>query len=307
VELRTVTTLDAPAVADLMTACDIDVLGQADITLQEIVSDLSRADLQHYGWFSDAVLLAYGSVGDHGDTAQVQLDAYVRPDAEDDLGPQVIAHLTAAAVRIAALRSHDHADLHHGAFRHDERLRAWLRAAGFTVQTTFTRMRIDFDAPVDAPVPPVGVEIRRSDNDEGDLRIAHRVQQAAFAEHFGHAPQEFGFWRERLFENGADWSSLWLATLDGDPVGELIATKRFADDENAGYVATLGVLAGARGRGIAKLLLHSYFAAAYAAGHRAVLLHVDQANVTNALGVYEAVGMRPVLQIDAWGKTVPVI
>ena len=37
-----------------------------------------------------------------------------------------------------------------------------------------------------------------------------------------------------------------------------------------------------------------------------MLLHVDLANVTNALGLYESVGMRPVLQIDAWTKRSPV-
>jgi hypothetical protein len=33
-----------------------------------------------------------------------------------------------------------------------------------------------------------------------------------------------------------------------------------------------------------------------------VLLHVDVANVTGALRVYESVGMRAVLEIDAWAK-----
>ncbi len=33
-----------------------------------------------------------------------------------------------------------------------------------------------------------------------------------------------------------------------------------------------------------------------------MLLHVDVANVTGALRLYESVGMRAVLEIDAWGK-----
>ena len=33
-----------------------------------------------------------------------------------------------------------------------------------------------------------------------------------------------------------------------------------------------------------------------------MLLHVDVANVTGALRVYESVGMRAVLEIDAWAK-----
>ena len=33
-----------------------------------------------------------------------------------------------------------------------------------------------------------------------------------------------------------------------------------------------------------------------------MLLHVDVANVTGALRLYESVGMRAVLEIDAWAK-----
>jgi hypothetical protein len=55
-------------------------------------------------------------------------------------------------------------------------------------------------------------------------------------------------------------------------------------------------------RGVAKALLRQYFSDQQAAGRAGVLLHVDVANVTNALGLYESVGMRPVLEIDAWAK-----
>ena len=36
-----------------------------------------------------------------------------------------------------------------------------------------------------------------------------------------------------------------------------------------------------------------------------MILHVDVANVTGALRLYESVGMRPVLEIDAWAKGEP--
>ena len=85
----------------------------------------------------------------------------------------------------------------------------------------------------------------------------------------------------------------------------IVGTEHFVEDDNAGYVRSLGVLPAGRGRGVAKQLLHTYFAASQAAGRDAVLLHVDVANVTNALVLYESVGMRSVLQIDAWAKRTP--
>ena len=53
-------------------------------------------------------------------------------------------------------------------------------------------------------------------------------------------------------------------------------------------------------------MLRQYFSTQYAEGRTGVLLHVDVANVTNALALYESVGMHPVLEIDAWAKRVPV-
>ena len=44
------------------------------------------------------------------------------------------------------------------------------------------------------------------------------------------------------------------------------------------------------------------FSADAAAGRVGTLLHVDTNNTTPALGVYESVGMRPVLVIDAWRR-----
>jgi len=116
--------------------------------------------------------------------------------------------------------------------------------------------------------------------------------------------ETFEHYRKRFEEHGEGWSTLYLAELDGEPVAELIGTKQFEPDDDCGYVRSIGVVRAGRGRGIAKAMLRRYFADCQAQGRAGVLLHVDVSNVTNALGVYESVGMRPVLEIDAWAKTV---
>lgn len=65
-------------------------------------------------------------------------------------------------------------------------------------------------------------------------------------------------------------------------------------------MADLGVLPTARGRGIAKHLLRTAFRNDFTAGHTGTILHVDTNNTTSALGLYESVGMHPVLVIDIW-------
>ena len=294
---------DAPAIAELLLASDIAVLGRSDYTLTEVEGDLRRDDLEHTGWYDEqGTLIGYGWVGREGDSAKAEVDAYVHPERDGALGPQILRTLEARGLELVAEAGHDHAVFDIAAYRQDERTNSWLRERGFEVATTFTRMRIDLPGPVTSPQPPAGVVVRRSDGGEPDLRIAHDIDEKSFTEHYGHVPRTFEKFRERFEEHGPQWSALWLGDVDGAPAGLLIGTRSFVEEENAGYVRIVGVLRDARGRGLAKALLQTYFAAAQTDGRSAVLLHVDQGNVTNALGLYESVGMRAVLQIDAWTK-----
>ncbi|MGH8892722.1 MAG: GNAT family N-acetyltransferase [Actinomycetes bacterium] len=161
------------------------------------------------------------------------------------------------------------------------------------------------DAPLDLSDPDPAIRLRRSDKSEEDLRVAHRIEDTSLREHYGHVATSFETWRERLTGRGAGFAEIWLAELDGEAVGLLVGTRQFQEDDNAGYVRTLGTMPAARGKGVAKALLRTYFDVSRREGRSAVLLHVDVANVTGALGLYESVGMRPVLEIDAWTKRSP--
>jgi ribosomal protein S18 acetylase RimI-like enzyme len=298
---------DLPAVLELLTATDVAVMGRSDFTSTEVEFDLRDERKEHQGWYDDAgTLVAYGWVSLGGDSPKVEIDAYVHPARDVSIGVDLVATLEERGRELAAAAGHDHAIFDANSYRQDERTRHWLRERGFEVGTSFTRMRIDFDGPVDLGDPTPSVTVRRSNNSEDDLRLAHEIEEEAFTEHYGHVWRSFDRFRERFFEQGDTWCSLWLAYLDGVPVGLLVSNQQFVEDDNAGYIRSLGVIRAGRGRGVAKALLRHHFAASQAEGRVAVLLHVDVANVTNALGVYESVGMRPILEIDAWTKRVPV-
>jgi mycothiol synthase len=297
---------DLPAVVELLTACDIAVFGRTDFTVVEVEGDLRDEHRESQGWYDDAgALVAYGWLSRIGDSSKVELDAYVHPLHDVATGVELVAALETRGRALAAEAGHGHVVFDTGAYRKDERTRQWLSARGFEVGTTFTRMRIDFDGPPTvAEQPNPRATVRRSDASDADLCLAHRLDEESFTQHYGEVAQDFGAFRKRFAEHG--WSTLWLAELDGAPVGFLIGTRQFEVDEDAGYVRRLGVIPAGRGHGVAKALLRNYFSASQGEGRAAVLLHVDVANVTNALGVYESVGMRPVLEIDAWAKRAPV-
>ena len=82
----------------------------------------------------------------------------------------------------------------------------------------------------------------------------------------------------------------------------LHGNDQFAEDEGCGYVARVAVVAAARGKGLARLLLRQAFARDARAGRVGTILHVDTNNPTPALGLYERVGMRTVLVIDVWRR-----
>lgn len=102
------------------------------------------------------------------------------------------------------------------------------------------------------------------------------------------------------------WDLARVLSVDGAPAAVLIENLRFIEDEDCGHVATLGVLKEFRCRGFARLLLLDAFARDSAAGRAGTILHVDANNVTPALGLYEKAGMRQVLVIDGWRRTVDV-
>jgi len=297
---------DRDAVCDLVAESDLATVGFVDFTPDSIAVDLAKASIETTGWYDeDGTLVGYGWLRRIEQTNQVELDVYVRPSYDAGLGHEMLARLEERARALAAEAGHAEPWTGMGVYRQDTRTQDWLRAAGYRTDTTFTRMRIDFDQTTGsgqpAEPPATDVVVRRV-TDEADLRVAHDIDEESFLEHYGNVPIPFESWLERLTERGDDFSQVYLAYVDGAPVGLLISNRDFEQDDNAGYVRTLGVLPAGRGRGVGTALLRDYFARARAEGRSAVLLHVDVANVTSALRLYESVGMRVVLEIDAWGK-----
>ena len=295
---------DVAAIAALVQDYTRAIVGFADYTEDDVRDDLTEPgfDIDHD---SRLVLDEEGHAAGQATAVLTSGSDLVEIDvvATD---PRVRAWLFAWALARAGEqgRAHGHpcVTVHHGAYRADTGLREQAGALGFAVATTFHRMRVDHDGAVPAPVAPPGVTLRQG-TDPAVRVAAHQVQNAAFAEHFANVPKSFDSWHETLERKSVfDWTQLWVAELDGQPVAILECNGQFAEDENCGYVSSIGVLPRARGHGIAKYLLRHAFALDAAAGRTGTLLHVDSNNTTPAPGVYESVGMHPVLVIDVWRR-----
>jgi len=163
---------------------------------------------------------------------------------------------------------------------------ALVRAAGYL------RVRSSFDmgAPLEvglaSGIPPEGVTIRPFV--AGEERLVWRLEVEAFRDHWDHEddpPYEafHGDW----FGDPAGPPVIWIAELDGRPVGEVA----WIASNGVPYVFSVAVLREARRRGIATALLRHAMAAAVAEGHPEMTLSVDAESPTGAVRVYDKVGM----------------
>ena len=207
-----------------------------------------------------------------------------------------------------------------GAFRDDERQHTWLADAGFTKVRTWWQMSRSVIADEVELVPDPdgwsrdGVEfrlVRREAGgmpDETDLRAVHDVLEGAFTDHFNSAEETFDEFIHRLREDpGHRWDHWWLAEVDGEAAGALVGTvSEGSSGPDGSYVSYLGVLESARGRGVAKGLLHTIIADAAARGRDRVGLEVDADSPTGADGLYVAMGWGTKYVTESWHKDVPV-
>ncbi len=175
--------------------------------------------------------------------------------------------------------------------------------AGMAPVRRFYRMTIDSDSPlVPEAMPPLpsGVEIRGGAADEQDRRTVHGIDRESFAEHWGYADYPFDEWWEHMSAwptfDPDDW---WLLSVEGTPAAICLLSERRAEF-GEGYVLVLGVLKEFRGRGLAQLLLRRTFVHYRDRGRTSTSLGVDATNTTGAVALYEKVGMRPTLVMEAY-------
>lgn len=308
--LRRLSLADAPSIHALMSACNVAVIGRPDVTLDDVLAEMREPglDLGRDAWIAtgaeDAALGCAFALRQSGSDL-VELDIYVHPEAEAGFDSQLWQLVEMRAAEIGRELGHPQVHLDVGFYRADARHRQTAAARGFTATTAYHRMRIDFDGPVSSPEPPPDVRIEAAADDERLRHAAVDIDNTSFIEHHGFVEHSYEWWVEKVEASATSgWALTRILSVGGVPAALLQASTQFVEDENCGYVGVLGVLEEFRGRGFGRLLLLDAFAQDAALGRVGTILHVDVNNVTPALGLYESVGMRQVLVIDNWRRTV---
>lgn len=154
---------------------------------------------------------------------------------------------------------------------------------------------------------PAGLELRPVRKPD-DLRPIWDAKEAAFADHWGHAPRgedDFRRWCEVPTFEPALWQVAW-DTQRNNVAGLSINTIYHNDNAyygfKRGFVDSLGVRREWRGQGVAKALLMHSLQRFQAVGMTEVMLGVDASNPTGALQLYEKVGFTVYQRRAMWQK-----
>lgn len=276
----------------------------------------------------DGDIRAWGSVHDRAEGRMLFVHIVERDLADqiaDRCSDVLVEWAVGQAQAVGRARGLEVQQIDTGAFQDDDRQHRWLAGSGFERVRTWWQMNRpvtpDEASLVDSPDlwEQEGVTfrlVRRTGAagmpDEDDLRELHEVIEGAFVDHFNHWEETFEEFLHRLREDpGHRWDHWWLAELtDGDspqPVGALIGTvSESSSGPDGSYVAYLGVLEAARGRGVAKGLLRTIIADAATRGRDRVGLEVDADSPTGAAGLYEAMDWKTKYVTESWHRDVPV-
>lgn len=172
-----------------------------------------------------------------------------------------------------------------------------LEAAGFSPARVWHEMRINMTERPTPPDLPAGFIMRPYRQDE-DLPILVDIVRDAFSDHYGHIEQSF----DKILEMFRHWLDdspyfdpervmLAVDEATGVVAGSLLPLTEYNRRPGVGYIDMVGVRSGYRRRGLASALLRRSFTDYWDRGTTSVCLEVDGESLTNALALYERVGM----------------
>ncbi|HZT85610.1 MAG TPA: GNAT family N-acetyltransferase [Gaiellaceae bacterium] len=293
--VRAMTAGDLPAVASFLAEDETRLFGRPSrVGLADVNAWLAHVDLERDTWLCEeggriAALAWVEADDDPGFAIGV-----VHPDRQGrGLGSRLL-ELTEARLRELGVER-----VHSVSLAPDRAAPRLLTARGYREVRRFWEMTIELGPePPPAPVLPDGLRIEPFSHDSA--RAFHAALEEAFAEHWENRPESFESWWERQAAKPDHDPSLWFLVRDGDEVAA--ATRNDPERSGGGWIGSIGVRPGWRGRGLAKALLLHSFREFHRRGRRRVGLGVDSENATGATQLYESVGMSVDQEQVVWEK-----
>jgi ribosomal protein S18 acetylase RimI-like enzyme len=284
-------------------------VGEPDFTAEEVREMLTapNTDMAEDCWVAvdpDRAIVGWAYPHNPSGGDRDFIEVYVWPERGVPAIRPLLALILQRVAERGARFGHDPYRVRAGAIPTEAAWIAALTDAGFRFVKQHARMTISLaGAPAIAPVPPPGVTVRPLNHtDEAELRRFHATIEEAFRD-TDHSSTDYPTWRAQLAGETTVWDEWLVGEVDGEWAGVLRSSGTGAD-VNAGWVKALAVLRPYRRRGVGAALLRHAFAIYAAKGRTEAGLGVDMANPTQAVRLYQAVGMHPLYQANIYQREV---
>lgn len=304
---------DVPIAVDLLNLAALEMIGNPETTTKEIETEWSTPGLdpekdQRLIFSPDGTLVGYIELwAIHDNPVHPWVWGRVHPDYKGlGLGTAMLAWAEARAQHVLEIVEPDaRVSFRCNAPDNFKPSNQLLAGYGMDLIRHSFQMRIQLTEKPPAPAWPDGIAIRTYQ--PGDIEAVYRTDDEAFADHFGHVPEDFetGLARfSHFFLEGEHFDpELWFLAFDGDDMAAVCLCRAQSwEDETIGWVSSLAVRRPWRKRGLGLALLHHSFNAFRERGKQGVGLGVDAQNLTGALNLYKKAGMSVHRQYNLYEK-----
>lgn len=290
---------DAKEVTDLVALCDIEEIGEPDISLSDTLDMWNSFQLETDVWLAVSPtnkIIGYAFVEVTGES-RMDTCVFVHPQFNNHgIGSSLLTKVEERALVLASESKGEQKLMNQIPFTNTS-ARNLVEARGYQFSRLYKRMKINLMEQPKQFHFPAGMDIStfKPDQDEETL---FEVYDETFRDSWGYAKKDFSTWIQQKKVEGYDPTLWFIVWEDTKPVAFLMS--RMQDDGL--FIDLLGVKRPWRKQGIAQAMLLHVFQEAYRRGQHTILLYVDSDSLTNAHRVYHQVGMSPDSQTAVYCK-----
>jgi mycothiol synthase len=290
---------DAQAITDLVALCDIEEIGEPDISLSDVLDMWNSIQIETDAWMALSEtneIIGYGFVEVTG-ANRMDTCVFVHPHYKNQgIGSLLLKKVEERANVLAKGKAGEQKLMNQIPFT-NMAARNLVEARGYQFSRLYERMKIELEGQPDQPQLPEGIMLRSFQPDQ-DEETLFSIYDETFRDAWGYTKKDFSTWISQKKGDGYDPSLWFIVWKDSTPVGFLMSRMQ----EDGLFIDLLGVKREYRKHGIGKALLLHTFGLAYQRNQKTVLLYVDTDSLTNANLLYQQVGMTPHSQTAVYMK-----
>ncbi|NWQ41854.1 GNAT family N-acetyltransferase [Bacillus sp. EB106-08-02-XG196] len=290
---------DAQAITDLVALCDIEDIGEPDITLSDVLDMWNSIPIDTDAWVAVSgtnEIIGYGFVEVTG-ANRMDTCVFVHPRFKSQgIGSLLLDKAEERAYVLAKGKDGKQKLMNQISFANSA-ARKLVEDRGYQFSRLYERMKIELEGRPNRDSLPEGITLRAFQPDHDEEKL-FSIYDETFQDAWGYTKKDFTTWISQKKGDGYDHSLWFIVWQDSNPVGFLMSRMQ----EDGLFVDLLGVKREYRKHGIGKALLLHVFGIAYERNQKTILLYVDSDSLTHANRLYQQVGMRPHSQTAVYMK-----